>query len=193
MWCLSKVSYSRGKPGLKSKIRRPLQQLARRDLAANPSSRRPSRVDARQGAKRYGEAFSQQNKAGRTGEMQRLRLIGCFRRELSKPDGVVSSTNGRDNQMRFVSVALCLTSLAIFVPGSVTAQNTNPVDKPESSTGPTLTPETKGQKQPQGWTGPTTTGEGGAPASSPQGQSPPGMQAAPEGSSKTTTAPDIKK
>ena len=119
------------KPGLKSKIRRPLQQLARRDLAGNPSSRRPSRVDALRGGKRYGEAFSQQNKAGRTGEMQRLRLIGCFRRELSKPDGVVSSTNGRDNQMRFVSVALCLTSLAIFVPGSVTAQNTNPVDKPE--------------------------------------------------------------
>jgi hypothetical protein len=50
-------------------------------------------------------------------------------------------------------------------------------------------PEAKGQAQPQGWTGPINTGSGGAPPESPQGQSPPGMQAAPEGSSKTTTAP----
>jgi len=50
-----------------------------------------------------------------------------------------------------------------------------------------------GQKQPQGWTGPIDTGSGGAPASSPQGQSPPGMQAAPEGSSKTTVAPEKEK
>ena len=39
--------------------------------------------------------------------------------------------------------------------------------------------------QPQGRTGPLDTTSGGAPAESPQGQSPPGMQAAPEGSSKT--------
>jgi len=39
------------------------------------------------------------------------------------------------------------------------------------------------QKQPQGWTGPLETGSGGAPQESPQGQSPPGMQPAPEGSS----------
>jgi hypothetical protein len=39
--------------------------------------------------------------------------------------------------------------------------------------------------QPQGRTGPLDTTTGGAPAESPQGQSPPGMQAAPEGSSKT--------
>jgi hypothetical protein len=43
----------------------------------------------------------------------------------------------------------------------------------------------KGQLQPQGWTGPITTESGGAPADSPQGQSPPGMQAAPDGASKT--------
>ena len=64
-----------------------------------------------------------------------------------------------------------------------------PADKPEYATGRTQTPETKGEKQPQGWTGPTTTGVGGAPASSPQGETPPGTQAAPEGSSKTTVAP----
>jgi hypothetical protein len=65
-------------------------------------------------------------------------------------------------------------------------------DKSEHSTGRTIVPETKGQKQPQGWTGPIETGVGGAPASSPQGQTPPGMQAAPEGSSKTTVEPDKK-
>ena len=47
--------------------------------------------------------------------------------------------------MRFVSFAVCLSWLTIFVPSSVNAQNTVPADKPESSTGPTLTPETKGQ------------------------------------------------
>jgi hypothetical protein len=41
------------------------------------------------------------------------------------------------------------------------------------------------EQQPQGPTGPLDTTSGGAPAESPQGQSPPGMQAAPEGSSKT--------
>ena len=46
-----------------------------------------------------------------------------------------------------------------------------------------------GQMQPQGPTGPITTGTGGAPAESPQGQTPPNMQAAPEGSSKTISGP----
>ena len=45
------------------------------------------------------------------------------------------------------------------------------------------------ETQPQGPTGPITTGTGGAPAESPQGQTPPGMQAAPEGSSKTVVEP----
>lgn len=40
------------------------------------------------------------------------------------------------------------------------------------------------QLQPQGWTGPTNTQSGGAPAESPQGQTPPGMQSAPQGSDK---------
>ena len=40
--------------------------------------------------------------------------------------------------------------------------------------------------QPQGMTGPLNTkSTGGAPASSPQGETPPGMQAAPKGSDKT--------
>ena len=58
----------------------------------------------------------------------------------------------------------------------------------QHSTGKTELPD-KGQMQPQGWTGPITTGQGGAPAESPQGQTPPGMQSAPEGSSKTISGP----
>ena len=57
------------------------------------------------------------------------------------------------------------------------------------STGRTTSPETKGQQQPQGPTGPTETTTGGAPAESPQGQTPPGMQSAPDGSSKTIVDP----
>lgn len=74
--------------------------------------------------------------------------------------------------------ALCLAGSALAQPAQT--------DSPSAQKTP---PEEKGQLQPQGWTGPINTGSGGAPAESPQGQSPPGMQAAPEGSSKTTTAP----
>jgi hypothetical protein len=78
----------------------------------------------------------------------------------------------------------------------VSAQ-TGQVDKsaPPSphSTGTTVSPpENKGEKQPQGPTGPLNTKTGGAPAESPQGQTPPGMQAAPDGSSKTIIDPDTK-
>ncbi len=94
--------------------------------------------------------------------------------------------------MRIALIALCLVSFA----GGAWAQaqtdtnqtDTKKPDKSEYSTGRTVTPETKGQLQPQGWTGPINTTTGGAPAESPQGQTPPGMQAAPEGSSKTTVA-----
>ena len=88
--------------------------------------------------------------------------------------------------MRFAYIAICVACGTVFA----TSIHADDSSKSESSVGRTQTPETKGQKQPQGWTGPTDTGTGGAPASSPQGQSPPGMQAAPEGSSKTTVAPD---
>ena len=58
-----------------------------------------------------------------------------------------------------------------------------------SESKPTVSPETTGQNQPQGPTGPINTATGGAPAESPQGETPPGMQSAPEGSSKTTVEP----
>ena len=90
--------------------------------------------------------------------------------------------------MRSPYIAIFLICTASFAT-SVQAEESN-TDKSEYSAGRTQTPETKGQKQPQGWTGPIETGTGGAPPESPQGQSPPGMQPAPEGSSKTTVAPD---
>lgn len=97
--------------------------------------------------------------------------------------------------MRTIFVAACLA----FSAGPVWAQaqstggeQPQASDKSEFSTGRTVSPETKGQKQPQGWTGPIETKSGGAPAESPQGQSPPGMQPAPEGSTKTIVEPDVK-
>ena len=51
------------------------------------------------------------------------------------------------------------------------------------SGGATTSPDdAKGQSQPQGPTGPLTTGSGGTTAASPQGGTPPNMQAVPEGS-----------
>jgi hypothetical protein len=61
------------------------------------------------------------------------------------------------------------------------------------STGTSVSPETKGMQQPQGPTGPIETKSGGAPAGSPQGQTPPGMQSAPDGSSKSIIDPDAKR
>ncbi|HVY58198.1 MAG TPA: hypothetical protein VHA77_10150 [Xanthobacteraceae bacterium] len=47
---------------------------------------------------------------------------------------------------------------------------------------PSRQTEGKGQAQPQGRTGPTDTTTGGAPAASPQGETPAGMQADPHAS-----------
>ncbi|MBR0823967.1 hypothetical protein JQ596_00370 [Bradyrhizobium manausense] len=90
--------------------------------------------------------------------------------------------------MRTLVLIVCLT--AAFGCGGATAEpdqgNAN-----SATVGTARTPpEDKGQLQPQGWTGPLNTQSGGAPAESPQGQSPPGMQAAPEGSDKTVVAPE---
>jgi hypothetical protein len=43
------------------------------------------------------------------------------------------------------------------------------------------------QPSPQGPTGPLNTGSGGAPAESPQGETPPNMQSAPAGSGEPPT------
>jgi hypothetical protein len=94
--------------------------------------------------------------------------------------------------MRVAFIAVCLVCFGTFTPAPARPDD-KPIDKSGYSTGRQQTPETTGQKQPQGWTGPLETGSGGAPPESPQGQSPPGMQPAPEGSSKTTVAPDKSK
>ena len=94
--------------------------------------------------------------------------------------------------MRVAFVALCLACVGGIMSAPARAED-KPADKSGYSTGRQQTPETTGQKQPQGWTGPFETGSGGVPPESPQGQSPPGMQSAPEGSSKTTVEPDKNK
>jgi hypothetical protein len=83
--------------------------------------------------------------------------------------------------------AFCLISWATSV-----AAQTNEDKKPGDSThstGRTVLPDNKGQLQPQGWTGPLDTGSGGAPAESPQGGTPPPMQPAPGGASKSIVDP----
>ena len=92
--------------------------------------------------------------------------------------------------MRIAIAALCLT----FGSGIASAQQTaDPSKDSQNSTGRTVIPEKQGEMQPQGPTGPIHTGSGGAPAESPQGQTPPGMQSAPEGSSKTIVDEPAKK
>jgi hypothetical protein len=85
--------------------------------------------------------------------------------------------------MRVFLAILC----TAFSFATAAAQDKQAGDSPHS-TGRTQLPA-DGQMQPQGPTGPINTTTGGAPAASPQGQTPPGMQAAPEGSSKTVVDP----
>ena len=88
---------------------------------------------------------------------------------------------------------LVITAFTAGLTGIASAQTISESKQPHKSeynTGRTGTPETKGQLQPQGWAGPKDTKSGGAPAESPQGQSPPGLQPAPAGSSKPTVGPD---
>ncbi len=89
---------------------------------------------------------------------------------------------------------IALAAIYLAFGATVALAQAQPADKSAAdsphSTGRTVSPETKGQQQPQGPTGPiNTTTTGGAPAESPQGQTPPGMQSAPEGSSKTIVDP----
>jgi len=94
--------------------------------------------------------------------------------------------------MRVILVAFCLISSVAMASAQTPAPDKS-TEPPAESTGRTVSPETKGQLQPQGWTGPLETKPGGAPPESPQGQSTGGMQAAPEGSSKTVVEPDEPK
>lgn len=91
-------------------------------------------------------------------------------------------------------IAIAALSLALCA-GAASAQTPTPPGEKtpaaEHSTGRTELPEDiKGKEQPQGPTGPEEMESGGAPAESPQGQTPPGMIAAPEGSSETIVGPE---
>ena len=89
-------------------------------------------------------------------------------------------------RIAIVAVWLVATASAAF---AQTSTDNKPGDSPHS-TGRTVVPADPGVNQPQGPTGPINTGTtGGAPAESPQGQTPPNMQSAPEGSSKTNVEP----
>jgi hypothetical protein len=91
--------------------------------------------------------------------------------------------------MSLARVAVCV----VFCAGVALAQ-TVPEDQSRTGSpqsGRATSPETKGQMQPQGRTGPVDAKNArkGAPAESPQGETPPGTEAAPEGSSKNTVEP----
>ena len=91
--------------------------------------------------------------------------------------------------MRLTLAVLCVAVCTSLASAQTQSEQKQPADS-EHSTGRTVLPDdNKGPPQPQGRTGPITTGSGGAPAESPQGQSPPGMQPAPDGSSKTIVDP----
>ena len=92
--------------------------------------------------------------------------------------------------MRRLFILLCIVT-PFSMASAETPSSKEPADGRHSqhSTGKTELKD-NGQVQPQGPTGPVTTGQGGAPAESPQGQTPPNMQAAPDGSSKTISGPD---
>jgi hypothetical protein len=91
--------------------------------------------------------------------------------------------------MRLLLILLCsVAPLSFAAAETPTGNKQDDTRHSQHSTGKTELKD-NGQMQPQGPTGPLTTGQGGAPAESPQGQTPPNMQAAPEGSSKTISGP----
>jgi hypothetical protein len=105
-----------------------------------------------------------------------------------RADGLRGLLLSVEDHMRLVLAAFCV----VIGTAAAMAQSepNKPGDSPHSEGRTTLPDDNKGQLQPQGWTGPITSGSGGSSAASPQGQSPPGMQAAPDGSSKSVVDPN---
>ena len=66
----------------------------------------------------------------------------------------------------------------------------SPPAQPQQQASEPQTPQSQQQTSPQGGTGPLETSSGGAPAASPQGETPPGMQSAPGGSAAKDPKPD---
>ena len=94
------------------------------------------------------------------------------------------------------NVVICAAVLACAIGGGSSAVfgESNPVDNqstPANSSRPAANLPAQSQGHvPQGETGPLETGSGGAPAASPQGETPPGMQAAPSGSKGSASPKD---
>jgi hypothetical protein len=95
--------------------------------------------------------------------------------------------------MRVASTVVLIMSLA---GGTTFAQNppdasgpNSPAASPDPAPVPVAPSNPPSQAQPQGQTGPTTTTTGGAPASSPQGDTPPGMQPHPLGAPEQAVDP----
>lgn len=93
--------------------------------------------------------------------------------------------------MGLARVAVCVVFCAVVALAQTLPDDRSSNGSPQRSDGRATSPETKGQMQPQGRTGPVDARNArkGAPAESPQGETPPGTEAAPEGSSKTTVEP----
>jgi hypothetical protein len=88
--------------------------------------------------------------------------------------------------MRLVLAALCIAASGSLVCAQ-TEPNLEQLSASQPLKGEAASPhDKKGDAQSTGSTGPLTTGSGGAPATSPQGGTPPNMQVAPDNSSKTT-------
>jgi hypothetical protein len=88
--------------------------------------------------------------------------------------------------MRLVLAAFCIAASGSMA-WAQTEPNLEQLSASQPLKGEAAPPhDNKGESQSPGSTGPLTTGSGGAPATDPQGGTPPNMQVAPESSSKTT-------
>jgi hypothetical protein len=89
--------------------------------------------------------------------------------------------------MRLVFAALCIAASASMA-WAQTQPNLDQLSASQPINGGATSPDAnKGQSQSPDPKGPLTTGSGGVSAASPQGGTPPDMQVAPGGSSKTNT------
>jgi hypothetical protein len=93
--------------------------------------------------------------------------------------------------LRWAGPAVVIPTVSLLLLSPVRSHEDAPTQTTaQASKGQPTVPGSQGRPQPQGPTGPINTqSSGGAPAESPQGETPPGMQSAPEGSSKTTKEP----
>lgn len=88
--------------------------------------------------------------------------------------------------MRLFLAALCISAYASMA-SAQTQIDLNRLSASQPINGSAASPdENKEQPSPQGPTGPLTTGSGGTTAANPQGGTPPNMQVAPDGSSKSS-------